>query len=139
MGISATQKDHEDMIRPNAYESVLEMVERKVAEMVTAKVVDVIETRVAEMVDIRVAEMVERKVAEVMETRVGEMVDIRVAERVESRVAQDMSQLKDEIKKEVAFDNTDECKKKNQRIENSVVVNKGENIDNNVDLRQRLK
>ena len=145
--ISATQKDREDMIRPNTFESVLEMVERKVAEMVTTKVVDVIETRVAEMVDIRVAEMVETKVSEMMETRVAEMVDIRVAElvktkvselvetrvseMVDSRVAQDMSQLKDEIKKEVAFDNTG--------IEDSVVVNKGENFNKNEDLRHHLK
>jgi len=161
---SDIRKNHEEMMGPNAFETiekmvaemvktrVSEMVEARVAEIVDIRVAEMVETRVAEMVETRVAEMVERKVAEMVETRVAEMVnirvaemvDIRVAEMVETRVVQEMSKthcrkVKDEIKKELAFDMREECKNINERDEND--LNKRGNFDNitNEDMRQHLR
>ena len=84
-------------------------------------------------------EMMEPRAFETSEKRIAEMLDMRVAEMVETRVAQDMSKLKDEIKKELAFDMTEKCKKINERNEND--VKKSENFEKIVigDLRQQLK
>ena len=84
-------------------------------------------------------EMMGPSIFETIEKRVAEMIDIRVTE-MENRVVQVMSKLKDEIKRELAFDMAEECKKINERKENGA-VNKRENYDKiiNEDLRQNLK
>ena len=107
---SDIRKNHEEMMGPNAFETIEKMV--------------------AEMVEKRDSEMVEARVADMVEARVVEMVDFRVAEMVETRVVQEMSKVKDEIKKELAFDVTEECKNMNERDENDVI--KRENFDTGV-------
>ena len=57
-------------------------------------------------------ETIEKKIAEMVDIRVAEIVETRFAEAVETRVLQEMRGLKDEIKRELAFDMTEDCKKK---------------------------
>ena len=130
-----TKKNPEETIGPSASE----IFEKRVAEMVDIRITQMVETRFAEMVETKVAEIVDAKVSEMVETKVAEMVKTRVDESVESRVVQDMSKLKDEIKRELAFDKTEECKKINEK--NNEIVKKGKNFDKILteDLRKNLK
>ena len=132
------KKNPEETIGPSAFE----ILEKRVAEMVDIRITQMVETRFAEMVETKVAEIVDAKVSEMVETKVteiAEMVKTRVDESVESRVVQDMSKLKDEIKRELAFDKTEESKKINEK--NNEIVKKGKNFDKILteDLRQNLK
>merc|ERR1719507_2304850 len=137
------KKNPEETIGPSASEifekRVAEMVDIRITQMVETRFAEMVETKVAEIVDAKVSEMVETKVAEIVEKRVAEMVKTRVAESVESRVAQDMRKLKDEIKRELAFEKTEECKKINEK--NNDIVKKSRNFDKILteDLRKNLK
>ena len=133
-----TKKNPEETIGPSASE----IFETRVAEMVDIRITQMVETRFAEMIETKVAEIVDAKVSEMVETKVteiAEMVKTRVDESVESRVVQDMSKLKDEIKRELAFEKTEECNKINEK--NNEIVKKGKNFDKILteDLRQNLK
>ena len=137
------KKNPEETIGPSTSEifekRVAEMVDIRITQMVETRFAEMVETKVAEIVDAKVSEMVETKVAAMVEKKVGEMVKTRVDESVESRVVQDMSKLKDEIKRELAFDKTEESKKINEK--NNEIVKKGKNFDKILtgDLRQNLK
>lgn len=137
------KKNPEETIGPSTSEifekRVAEMVDIRITQMVETRFAEMVETKVAEMIEIKVAKIVDAKVSEIVEKRVAEMVKTRVAEILEPRVVQDMSKLKDEIKRELAFEKTEECKKINEK--NNEIVKKGKNFDKILteDLRQNLK
>ena len=129
------KKNPEETMRPSSFETI----EKRIAEMVDIQVADMVETRVYGMLENRVVKTIERRVAEVFETRFAEVVEARLVEMVDKRVVQEMSELKNELKRELAFDMTEEYKKMNEKNKN--YENKHEYFDNiaNADLRQHLK